>query len=192
MLKYLITGTGRCGTGYMAQVFKSAGVPCGHEAVFSYDGPGEHGDWQADSSWLAAPFLPGLEDTTIIHLVRDPRKIIESLVSVRVLSNDTPYSRFAFEHLPYLRDWARPEEQAAQFYLGWNRMIEPYADVRHRVEDDPFLLLDALLIDCDDPLFEDTAYNHRPEYPPYELDWLALDSRLRDELAEMGQRYGYL
>lgn len=37
-LKYLITGTGRCGTVYMARCLTQWGIPCGHETIFSYDG----------------------------------------------------------------------------------------------------------------------------------------------------------
>lgn len=37
-LKYLVTGTGRCGTVYAARLLTSLGVPCGHEAIFKADG----------------------------------------------------------------------------------------------------------------------------------------------------------
>jgi hypothetical protein len=34
-IKYLITGTGRCGTVYMAKAFTKSGISCSHEAVFT-------------------------------------------------------------------------------------------------------------------------------------------------------------
>lgn len=37
-LRYLITGTGRCGTVFMARFLSSVGIPCGHESVFDYKG----------------------------------------------------------------------------------------------------------------------------------------------------------
>lgn len=37
-LKYIVTGTGRCGTVYMAKLLTSLGIPCGHETIFDYDG----------------------------------------------------------------------------------------------------------------------------------------------------------
>lgn len=37
-LKYLVTGTGRCGTVYMARLLTSVGIPCGHEAIFDWRG----------------------------------------------------------------------------------------------------------------------------------------------------------
>ena len=37
-LKYLITGTGRCGTVFLARLLTSAGINCGHEMFFNLDG----------------------------------------------------------------------------------------------------------------------------------------------------------
>ena len=35
MLKFIVTGTGRSGTLYMAKVLTALGIPCGHESVFN-------------------------------------------------------------------------------------------------------------------------------------------------------------
>jgi len=37
-LKYIVTGTGRCGTVYVARLLSQIGVPCGHETIFMSDG----------------------------------------------------------------------------------------------------------------------------------------------------------
>lgn len=37
-VKYLVTGTGRSGTVFMARLLTSVGLPCGHEMIFSHDG----------------------------------------------------------------------------------------------------------------------------------------------------------
>ena len=37
-LKYVITGTGRCGTVFMARFLTSLGIPCGHESIFGHEG----------------------------------------------------------------------------------------------------------------------------------------------------------
>jgi hypothetical protein len=34
--KYIATGTGRCGTAYLARVLSSVSIPCGHECVFDF------------------------------------------------------------------------------------------------------------------------------------------------------------
>ena len=40
-LKYLVTGTGRSGTVYMARLLTSLGIPCSHEMIFDYRGFGD-------------------------------------------------------------------------------------------------------------------------------------------------------
>jgi hypothetical protein len=37
-LSYLITGTGRSGTVFMARLLTSVGIPCGHESIFDWRG----------------------------------------------------------------------------------------------------------------------------------------------------------
>jgi hypothetical protein len=55
-MRVLITGTGRCGTGWMARALTAAGAPCGHEAAFTARGHGDC-DWVAEVS-----HVPGLAD----------------------------------------------------------------------------------------------------------------------------------
>ena len=76
-MRVLITGTGRCGTGWMARALTAAGAPCGHEAAFTARRHGDC-DWVAESSWLAAPYLDRLDGVYVVHLVRDPLKTIAS------------------------------------------------------------------------------------------------------------------
>jgi len=37
-LKFIVVGTGRCGTVYMARLLTGLGIPCGHESIFSFEG----------------------------------------------------------------------------------------------------------------------------------------------------------
>jgi len=104
-LKYILTGTGRCGTVYYARLLDSLGVRCSHEGVFApdnldgvldrlngrtaiitssrsreYDAYWSTDDIVAESSYMAAPFLnrPEFKDTKVIHLLRHPIKVISS------------------------------------------------------------------------------------------------------------------
>jgi hypothetical protein len=108
-LRYVVTGTGRSGTVYLANLLTKCGVPCGHESIFTPWGLEEArarlegrteahvsaisrescGDWApnprelvADSSYMAAPFLdqPILQEATILHIVRHPLDVINSFV----------------------------------------------------------------------------------------------------------------
>ena len=105
-LKFIITGTGRCGTLYMANLFTSMGYPCTHEAVFTPSGMdwamdvlegrrprtnskisdgkrcipfGEDAEFVAESSFLATPFLEQV-DAKVVHVVRHPARVVASLI----------------------------------------------------------------------------------------------------------------
>jgi len=105
-IRYLVTGTGRCGTVFMARLLTSLGVPCAHETIFQNDGIDaatkrmlgitplhlsgvsmrDSQDWlnpdnlEAESSYMAAPFLNHdfLMDSLVIHVVRHPVKVVNS------------------------------------------------------------------------------------------------------------------
>lgn len=122
-LKVIVTGTGRCGTLFMANVLTTLGWNCGHEAIF---GPGglkrarsvlsgseeplnspisreghilcDCGGLVADSSYMAAPFLREF-DTTVIHLVRNPIPVVASLVGA-VFRNFSRAEPTDFEDMP--------------------------------------------------------------------------------------------
>lgn len=103
-LKVIVTGTGRCGTVFMANLLTSLGWPCGHEAVFGPEGLGHAMEvisgihpaesspisraWEVlsedvtivgDSSYMSAPFLAEF-DAAVIHVVRNPFPVVGSLV----------------------------------------------------------------------------------------------------------------
>jgi hypothetical protein len=108
-LKLLVTGTGKSGTLFMANLLTSMDFPCGHESIFTEKGIEEaksrlinvnkikfsncsinelKSNWTdpanivADSSYLAAPFLSEdfLRNAKIIHVVRNPIYVISSFV----------------------------------------------------------------------------------------------------------------
>lgn len=105
MIKYLVTGTGRCGSVYMARLLTSLGYMCGHESVFDYKElkvaklrlerklplitsktSKDRNEWfnpqqmVAESSYMAAPFLddPCFDNIKIIHVVRHPLQVVSS------------------------------------------------------------------------------------------------------------------
>jgi hypothetical protein len=210
-----LTGTGRCGTGYMAQVLTSVGVNCTHEGVFHphwerHPGcPSEEElrrrvrlnqenawwGWQAESSWLAAPYLeiPEMRGCTVVHLLRHPKKVIDSQMRIRAFSGG--HSKFHDFQLQFLPEMAgmEPLHQAAYFYVKWNRMIEPHAQYRHRVDKDSTLrLLDLLGIEWSDKeVYQNTRYNSRAGWGQYDADLDGLPEPLRGELREMCEGYGY-
>ena len=199
----VVTGTGRCGTGYVAKLLSSAGVECEHEGLFNRDANWEDVDvGQMDfnnSSWLLAPFLERLqEDTKIVHLVRHPKPTIDSFRRIgffnpRVWRYHWPYSRFVKDHLPEAFDYTSTRMRAAHFYAKWNRMIEEKAPgaILHRVEDGGEALLDKLGIEHDGELFDDTMYNHRDGPVHSDVDLGALWEPCKGWIEEMMVDYGY-
>ena len=173
-LKYVVTGTGRCGTLFMANLLTSMGLPCTHEAVFTTEGwdyawevmndfkPAINSrisrgdnlsdyeiDTVAESSYMAAPFL-GRLNAGVIHVVRNPFKVVGSLVGhgFRQFSQNSPtdfeddpyhfaYEKFIYENLPELSDECSQVDRACLFYVRWNEMIEKSGKVElfHRIED---------------------------------------------------------
>lgn len=105
-LKYVVTGTGRCGTLFFANLLTSMNIPCSHEAVFTHNGlsfakdvlqgtqKAKNSDLSnlilnqpcdnianivADSSYMAAPFLRDF-NFDVIHLVRNPIDVVSSFI----------------------------------------------------------------------------------------------------------------
>lgn len=176
-LKYIVTGTGRCGTVYFAKLLTSLGINCGHEAIFSHSGLNNAyermqqkrpkvslisklatpklEEWfpegvdriQADSSYMAAPFLDSsiAHDAKIIHLVRHPLEVINSFVyGLRYFRNDClneddfkDYHTFIYQHAPSILHYPDPISRAAVFYVEWNKLIESKANgksyIRHNI-----------------------------------------------------------
>jgi len=192
-MNLLITGSGRCGTGYVAMVLRSVGIRCGHEDVFGLAGwkhvQKVRDSWQADSSWLAVPFLDCLTGVKVVHLVRNPKDTINSMVNCRLFERPGfPYARWLRHYLPSVDDYEEVADKAAHWYIEWNKCIEPFADVFHRVEDDAQLLLQKLSIDHEGKeLFADKKCNTYPGNSDVQLSGL----ERADDVMAMAERYGY-
>lgn len=96
-MKYLFTGTGRCGTAYVARYLTAAGLRCTHEAMiipFITRDPHEYDAVEAECSWVAQCFsdsIPG--DIKWIHLVRDPRKVYDSFMAREFFVPEPDYTK---------------------------------------------------------------------------------------------------
>lgn len=107
---FLITGCGRSGTKWAAELFTTLGFPCGHEEAFSYDrsGPLTAGE----ASWLAVPHLDALDPSTpLVRVVRNPFAVVKSAVAKGFLADMAdPFSAYVALH--------RPDIAAGQDHLG--------------------------------------------------------------------------
>jgi hypothetical protein len=102
--RYIITGTGRSGTGYMSRLLSYMHMPCGHEETFNpmaiakANGAPPWSPFRGDASWLAGPFLADLQGVPVAHVVRNPLNVIRSMVGIGWLARDGvhgPYEEFA-------------------------------------------------------------------------------------------------
>lgn len=128
-MKVLVTGTGRCGTGYAAKWLTSRGIVCGHENVFCPLSTDKlfWGHWSADASWLAVPWLTAQRKSLdlCIHLVRDPRTCIPSLYSCgdRLwTSSGSMWGAYMDRH--FICDIEDRFLRCCEFWLTWNLTIE--------------------------------------------------------------------
>lgn len=95
-LKLVITGTGRCGTGYVARVLQQAGVSAGHEQVYTPDGEFHSPGLEVDVSWLAMPFLRSLRSRGVATglVYRHPAAFISSVLGIGFFEIATPLPSF--------------------------------------------------------------------------------------------------
>lgn len=125
-LDVLVTGTGRSGTVFMAKVLTAAGVPCGHESMFTpepaavvtarWQGTAlphlsqrsqdaSTADWvdvtklRADASYMAVPYLSQLPTSIpLIHTIRHPLLVISSFVDDLRYFRREPGNPYNAEH----------------------------------------------------------------------------------------------
>ena len=210
----VVTGTGRCGTGFAAQWLSSAGLRCGHEAIFMYRGinaalkrAAMFRQFKADASWMATPYLdhPFLENVPIVHQVRHPKKVIESWIRKSTEEHTPRYWRFVLEHAPEIGEQEREVDQFAARFVLWTELIESKLDghdfCRWRVEDGDkgenellAWLADRKLIDSRqfdrNNLFPDRSYNHKSG-PAVDVQLDDISEPWRSRLVEISERYGY-
>ena len=139
--RFVIVGTGRCGTGGVASHLTDLGIPCSHEGYFTPDGPTlrnpeRPATAKGDASWLAVPFVKS-GDLPIVHLVRRPQDVIRSLYNIgffdsRFRSLHRPFIAFAERHFDVGDD---PLDACIRWYMEWNERCEAVAGLRIRVED---------------------------------------------------------
>jgi len=197
-LKYIVASNPRSGSQYMSKLFTAAGEPMTHEMCYGMPGNGIYmNSFVGESSWLIAPYLHEYKDSTIIHITRNPLKVISSLLSVGNLCNDqiekNPYSRYKVDCLPAIRGFAGLDRYL-YFYIQWNRTIEKHTDKRYKVEDI-----------SEDPVafFQELGIKYKPvEIPRDTNTWGSVDKyleradldqcKLKKEFLQIMQDYNYV
>lgn len=240
-LKYVVVGTGRCGTVYMAKLLTSLGIPCGHECIFSCEGLiaakeklsgklpiemslisklghyaeelegqqwlGDNSNIIAESSYMAVPFLQDkcLEDTKIIHVIRNPVKVINSFVhgfkyfNFRTCRSNSskPYHDFIFSHVPELLDESLDAvSRCALYWVRWNEMIEKNSKnkdyIVQQVEKPFSKLFDFLGLEKVENYYLNSSVNHKLGLKDKIKDIREIpNSKIRDLVIGYGRKHRY-
>lgn len=136
----LVTGTGRCGTGFWTAMLRQAGLAATHEGFFSPRG--YHPPITAElpiyeQSWMGAPHLDWWKeqeqsigrDRKIILLYRDPVAVVRSMLGIGFFEKPRdPYQRYANRHSDAWVHWPFALKRACYFWSSWNLRILPFAD----------------------------------------------------------------
>lgn len=142
------TGVGHSGTGWFSAFMTELGYPCGHEKLYN---PTSQGPLSApESSWLLIPYLDSVpEDVPIVHLVRDPLKIINSMLRTDDLRRDSdPYARYIKQHLPEVFGFTSQVQRIMAHVAWWSIPVENRDNMLVRVGEE----------------YEEVADNHDPGY----------------------------
>lgn len=164
MTTRLVTGTGRCGTGWAAAVLNACGVRAGHQAVVRHEHvlgrtPIDWGDYEVECSYEAAPLAATFD--RVVVLIRDPFLVAASWCALGVFDDDSPGPYGDLYAVldgwcPEVARQATPPARALVFWHDWNRLALDDADVVLPIDGlHPWTLLAALdLEDRYDPAAE--------------------------------------
>lgn len=170
--RFVVTGTGRCGTKHIAHLLTAAGVRCGHEDWFGPLPAFGEGNWiprptllskarglasrvkveilrrrrrlEGDASWLAVPHLESYDGLVLLQL-RDPLAVINSLVAIELFAAPRKQSAFRRKAQAFVPRTGNQILDAMRFWVTWNRWAAHRADLVYRIENLDTALLRRIL-----------------------------------------------
>lgn len=159
MNRFVVATTGRSGSCRVAWVLRSLGCLCGHEDVFTHGyfnayktagqkPPLDWGHLHGDCSYWASASLEVLpSDVVVFQLVRDPRYVARSFMTVAPKIGCHAIYEYMLHHGFISPSWKNrfgelaPPELFLEYWLQCHTMIESVADrngrpfFRFRIED---------------------------------------------------------
>lgn len=216
-LKFIVASTGRCGSVYIAKLLTSVGVPCSHECIFSYRGFDRYNTRNsivstrenlesitfpsAESSLFSVPYLELIPNIKVVHLVREPLKVIKSFAYDLDIFNESGQNNLTREFLvknyPELQSFSTNLEKTCRYYIACNTFIEKCSKEKmiYRVEDEPYELFNFLGIKSSIFFLREkkcNSFSKRHEKISKNLNWNDLpNSSYKDDLINMAINYGY-
>ena len=128
MVKYLITGCARSGTGFFAKMFNDNGISCGHEKYFNPFSQ-KNKNIEAESSWMGTSEINNLnENVNIVRIYKNPFEVIKSHIDLDFFNKknkNSSYFLYMKKNIPELNLFSKNEfENAAIYYIKWNLLFD--------------------------------------------------------------------
>jgi len=191
----IITGCGRSGTAYTAEVLKYLGLDVGHERL-GKDGiiswplavmPLKESVWGPNIMKVLKNYG---EETPILHQVRDPIKTISSCRYIKGVS-----WRYIEKYIP---SNGCKLKKAMQYWYYWNKAAEDVSEFTYRVENlknELPRIFEAYKMEFfykDIDIIRKTINKNRKDNMALTLkDMLSIDAELTFKIVRMAKRYGY-
>lgn len=133
--RFVVTGSGRCGTTWMSRALTRVGVPCGHEEVFNPWPSAWPDHLRGESSWVAACKLDEVTEPLAL-LVRHPLAVVKSMVEIGFFTWDlgNEYHEPLREAFPEVYDWRTPQDRALETWVALNSAALTRAEMVLRFE----------------------------------------------------------
>lgn len=149
MKRFVICGTPRSGSKYIAELINKIGIGCGHELIFNR----WNGKFQQTLNWnlplwgvsgfASAPFVKDLDSSYVVLIQkRDKQKTIDSLKRIGILYDfKTRFARHYFNYInfhcgePWLKSIKNYQDRLEAFYDRWYKLAEDRADYTYNIED---------------------------------------------------------
>lgn len=217
---FVITGTARSGTAWVAGILQELGLDAKYQHTFGQD---KLHDWNAllqagahniepikkfsthgEVSWAAAAYIPLLDPAVpVVHLVRDPLKVVRSMYGqfLSPAADQGMYTALMLDHLGSTISLMQEEDYCMHYWWKWNHLIEDRSFLRMPLEDlndgtDSWVeLLDRLgehksINQITDALHAGVPHNlGLPKARDYV--WTDFSIPWLNEIIAMAQRYGY-
>lgn len=207
--KFLIAGTGHCGTGYIAELLNKIGIDTGHEFIFNPDNPDilENGlvkwkDKVGEVSWESCFYLERIpRNIMIYHQVRDPIKVIRAFMREKFFENKNKWFLFAEKHLNFSS--LEKHDKYLFWYYTLNKLIERHVEFnRYKVEMIDSNLVSTILHNAGfkNLVSIQSVINDLPKninsHAKKEDELITWDtfpnSELKEKVMEMAVEYGYV
>lgn len=204
--KAVIIGSGRSGSQYISKLLSDCGIHCTHEKLFRLGVNPDQGG-VVESSWFAMPKIEqhGF-DGEIFHQIRDPLKVLSSLMNHELFKKKVQKIRLFRENNFYepAPDWRKRKDWEGwmvRHLTDWLERCDAIADQTWRVEDvSPELIVDigrALGVDvehqravhCIDSLSKET--HKHPGVAYYSWQDLEHIEGVQD-LMKIAEQYNYV